>query len=119
MSGMQDVLKRVKLADARLVRLAGQGLKLAGLHLQRESQVIVPVDTGALKNSAYTRAEQTTLTEPPIVRVGYVQSYAVYVHEDLEARHAPGKTAKYLTRPAEEQKRVMIDIIKGEIHNGV
>lgn len=35
-----------------------QGLLLAGLRLQRESQLLVPVDTGALKNSAFTRLEQ-------------------------------------------------------------
>ncbi len=35
-----------------------QGLLLAGLRLQRESQLLVPVDTGRLKNSAFTRIEQ-------------------------------------------------------------
>lgn len=35
-----------------------QGLFLAGLRLQRESQLLVPVDTGLLKNSAFTRVER-------------------------------------------------------------
>lgn len=34
-----------------------QSLLVAGLRLQRESQQLVPVDTGALKNSAFTRKE--------------------------------------------------------------
>lgn len=34
-----------------------QSLLVAGLRLQRDSQLIVPVDTGALKNSAFTRLE--------------------------------------------------------------
>lgn len=34
-----------------------QSLYLAGLHLQRESQKLCPVDTGNLKNSAFTRKE--------------------------------------------------------------
>lgn len=34
-----------------------QALFLAGLRLQRESQLLVPVNTGALKNSAFTREE--------------------------------------------------------------
>lgn len=34
-----------------------QALLMAGLRLQRESQLLVPVDTGALKNSAFTRKE--------------------------------------------------------------
>lgn len=33
------------------------GLQLAGLRLQRASQRLVPVDTGNLKNSAFTRIE--------------------------------------------------------------
>lgn len=31
-----------------------QGILMACLRLQRDSQLLVPVDTGALKNSAYT-----------------------------------------------------------------
>lgn len=34
-----------------------QALVKAGLKLQRESQLLVPVDTGALKNSAFTRLD--------------------------------------------------------------
>lgn len=34
-----------------------QALLLAGLRVQRESQQLVPVDTGALKNSAFTTLE--------------------------------------------------------------
>lgn len=35
-----------------------KALLLAGLALQRDSQELVPVDTGALKNSAFTRLEE-------------------------------------------------------------
>lgn len=34
-----------------------QGLLMAGLRLQRESQILCPVDTSALKASAFTRIE--------------------------------------------------------------
>lgn len=34
------------------------------------------------------------------VTVGFSQSYAIYVHEDLDAAHAEGKVAKYLEGPA-------------------
>ncbi len=34
-----------------------QGLLLAGLRLQREAQLLTPVDTGALRASAFTRKE--------------------------------------------------------------
>ncbi len=35
-----------------------QGLIVGGLRLQREAQKLVPVDTGALKGSAFTRKEE-------------------------------------------------------------
>lgn len=35
-----------------------QGLLLAGLRLQREAQLLCPVDTGALKASAFTRLDE-------------------------------------------------------------
>lgn len=82
------------------------GLKAAGLYIQLESQKIVPVDEGILHNSAFTRAE------PPkggglktTVRVGYTAEYAVYVHEDMNANHKPGKTAKFIERVLLEKKK--------------
>ncbi len=47
----------VKTAWKRGVKL-NKALILAGLRLQRESQKIVPVDTGNLKGSAFTREEK-------------------------------------------------------------
>lgn len=37
-----------------------KSLLMGGLKLQRDSQKLVPVDTGALKNSAFTRLEKGT-----------------------------------------------------------
>ena len=42
----------------RKTRNMAQSLLLGGLFLQRESQKLVPVDTGALKNSAFTRLDE-------------------------------------------------------------
>jgi hypothetical protein len=39
-------------------------LYMAGLRLQRESQQLVPVDTGNLKNSAFTRIEGARAFNP-------------------------------------------------------
>ena len=46
-----------------------------------------------------------------IVHYGAGADYAVYVHEDMNARHKPGKTAKYLERPAREKKNEIFKII--------
>ncbi len=55
---LKDVFaKIVRDAMARKSTLA-QALLLAGLRLQRESQKLVPVDTGNLRASAFTRIER-------------------------------------------------------------
>lgn len=51
---LQSIIHRV---TARTKSLE-QGLLAAGNRLQRESQRIVPVDTGFLKSSAFTRLEK-------------------------------------------------------------
>lgn len=59
-----DVARELEGVLAKIVRdalKAGKGLRvavtLASLKLQRESQRACPVDTGALRNSAFTRVE--------------------------------------------------------------
>jgi hypothetical protein len=56
------------------------GLKRAGLFVQRESQRLVPVDTGNLKASAFTRTIKTASGDVDVL-VGYTAAYALYVHE--------------------------------------
>jgi hypothetical protein len=90
-----------------------RGLKKAGLWLQRASQKIVPIDTGVLRASAFTRAEGHGAGIK--VTVGYTAEYAIYVHENLEARHRKGKQAKYLEQPAREGRSEMRKIIRAEV----
>ena len=91
------------------------GLKKAGFFLQRESQKIVPIDTTDLRESASTIAEGTD--EHCEVTVGYATNYALFVHEDLEARHKPGKQAKYLERPLREKRdrlrQIVLETVQG------
>lgn len=55
MIAMRDELKNTIVTAIRSGKKLGQALMLAGLKLQRASQKRVPVDTGALKGSAFTR----------------------------------------------------------------
>lgn len=87
-----------------------RGVFRAGLWLQRESQKIVPVDSGVLRDSARPIPSGTGFDTE--VRVTYNTHYAVYVHEDLNARHKPGKTAKYLEIPARTGRKKMSQIFR-------
>ena len=46
--------------------------------------------------------------------VVYDTDYAIYVHEDLNARHKKGKNAKFLERPARDEtvRRDILGIMK-------
>lgn len=87
-----------------------RALLMGALFLQRESQKIVPVDTGLLRNSANSRVE--TLGRQVTAIVSYGTDYGIYVHEDLEARHKPGKQAKYLSDPLVKHQKKIADIVK-------
>jgi len=112
-TGVPKVLANLKGFSTTKAAGIGRGLKQAGLFLQRESQLIVPVDTGNLKGGAFTRNVGGAGFDTDIV-VGYVADYAVYVHENLQAKHKPGKQAKYLEEPARTKKSEIIRIIKRE-----
>lgn len=94
-----------------------RGLFRAGLFLQRESQKIVPVEFGVLKASANTRLEGDGLSSEAIVSYG--AEYAIYVHENLEARHKPGKQAKFLETPLREKQKELAAIILDTTRGGL
>ncbi len=62
--------------------------------IKEASQEIVPVDTGRLHDSAFVdvRRERGRI----VGNVGYDTPYALYVHEDPDARHAPPTRWKFL-----------------------
>src|SRR6266581_3111222 len=77
--------------------------------IKLESQEIVPYDTGKLHDSAFVdvRREHGRV----VGNVGYDTPYALYVHENPDAYHAPPTTWKYLEIPlAKAQPRFVARI---------
>ncbi len=110
-TGVGTVVKRLMTAKSEVASGMERGLVKAGLMLQRASQQLVPLDTGALKNSAFTRKVGSGFSTD--VQVGYTQEYAVFVHENLEAHHPIGQ-AKFLEQPARDLRPDMIALIRAE-----
>lgn len=113
--GVKEIIKAMQKTNFKLGILARHGLIKAGLFLQRQSQKIVPIETSTLKNSAGTRALGSGWMTAVVVF--YTASYAVYVHERTELRHAPGKKAKFLEEPARRYMSIILRIISGEMEN--
>lgn len=126
--GVKDLMSAWKRKKAELAPKVEMGMKTAGVYLQGESQLLVPVDFGVLKASAFTRAEGTGFGV--VVFVGYTAFYAMYVHEMVEMklkgqpRRAPSKgnywdpagrgQAKFLEAPARDTSRrtTMMNIVR-------
>ncbi len=85
----------------------------------RRSQELVPVDTGALKNSAFLDVD--TVGSTIKVGIGYAKggtpTYAAIVHEDLTAVHMPPTRAKFLETAFNEQSGEIEDRIRDFLEN--
>lgn len=112
-SGIDRVLRNLKKSRGTIGASVSRGLKRGGLLLQRESMKIVPVDKNILRSGAFTRNVGGEGFDTDII-VGYQAEYAVFVHEDEEARHRPGKQAKYLEAPARQFRPEILKIIAEE-----
>lgn len=114
-TGVEKLLRRLKNARGKQALAVARGLKVGGLFLQAESQRICPVDTANLVNTAITRnVGGSGLDTDIVVAYGDEADYAVYVHEDKNAAHGPGKQAKFLEQPARTKRGEIIRIIHDE-----
>ena len=98
--GISHAIAALKRMQEDIPKELDRALYSEGLNIFRKSQRIVPVDKGFLKGSG--------VIEKPVnheVIIGYggpAASYALYVHEDPEAQHKPGKSYKFLEGPVME-----------------
>jgi hypothetical protein len=111
--GVSNLLRQFDRLEKSYAKGFRTGISMAGLLVQRESQLIVPVDTSNLKNSAFTRTFGSGFQS--FTLVGYTAAYAVFVHEDLMVGHAPGKVAKFLTLPLRGNVDTIVQIVRREM----
>lgn len=90
---------------------AARGLLLAAEHVLQVADQRVPLDEGALERSGTASADAASLT----AAVSYDTPYAVYQHERMDLRHAPGRTAKYLETPLNEEAATAQEIIAAQV----
>lgn len=130
--GLQKVVENLRKMQIYTPRAVERGLVAGGLFIQRESQLRVPVDTGNLKASAFTRVVPNAGSMYPGVIVGFTAGYALYVHEavgmKLKGQPRPknlggssrGKfwdpqgraQAKFLESVVREKKSEIVEIVK-------
>jgi hypothetical protein len=94
---------------------ATEGLTVAAEYLLGEARKVVPLEEGTLERSGVAQVDEATLTGA----VSFDTVYAVYQHEELGLRHAPGRTAKYLETPAIAKADVIRDLIAARIRRAL
>lgn len=76
----------------------------------KQSQIIVPVDVGTLRDSKAISAPKVDATgvEVEISYGGKARAYALFVHEDPDARHKDGETYHYLKIPVDAARKTFV-----------
>ncbi len=92
-------------AETRLV--AASAIEDACQHVLNAANARVPIQEGHLERSGDTVVDRSELKG----YVFYDTPYAVRQHEELDYRHAPGRTAKYLELAAMEEAATVETII--------
>ena len=116
--GEEELQKLFKKMEGKgLLPVAAMSLNAVANEVLNESLEIVPVDTATLKNSGKVGKPQNT-AEGLTVEVSYggaASKYAEIVHENPNARHAPGKSYHFLKIPFDKAKATFADDIKKRI----
>lgn len=116
-TGVQRTIQAQRIMGKKDAMNIAAGLKKCGEVLLRKSQTLVPVDTGALKASG--KVEVTGVGFSAKVFVSYDGPYAIYVHENLSAYHAPPTRARYLAAAYPMVVGTMTSILKRQIKIGL
>ena len=97
--GFQEIYKKLGLLEEEIAAAAFKGIKKLGEVILGESQKLVPVDTGVLKDSGTVQSNKREQS----VTISYNTPYARKQHEDNTLNHPRGGQAKYLERPFNEK----------------
>lgn len=109
-------LQKVAARGATAQVMIGKVMFQEATAVLNESKKIVPVDTGTLKNSGQVKKPIVTGAgvNVDITYGGAAAKYAFIVHEDPNARHAPGKTFKYLETPFLARKDLFVGRLRSQ-----
>lgn len=100
--------------DSNVKRAITIAVKAHAQEVYELSQELVPVDKGPLKASGRIELsrDENGLMVAKVVYGGETAPYALWVHENLEAYHAPPTQAKYLERAVAAARPNRKEILK-------
>lgn len=100
-TGLKELESRLGTARVKAVVAMGSAIYAEANRIFNASQVLTPVDTGALRGSGHVTPPAITGTsvETTIGYGGPAAPYAIYVHEITTSFHNPPTQAKFLEQP--------------------
>lgn len=96
--------------SAEIAAAVLQGLRTGAEHVLKLARDLVPLEEGTLERSG-----QATDNGKDTAAVSFDTPYAVRQHEDLTARHAHGRKAKYLETAAADGSQDVTALIAAEV----
>lgn len=114
---ISSVLRATGAERAKTGRTIAEGLKRCAETLLKESQKLVPVDTGQLKASGHVEVTGVGLAAQALVV--YDAPHAFIVHERLDVFHAPPTQAKYLSAAVPRVRGSMTALLKRNLLVGL
>lgn len=91
--GMQELRDAIEANSAGMERALGKALFSAAKDIAKDSQNLVPFDTGDLAGSMSVNAERLSSSTPE-VEIAYGTAYALVQHERLDYWHPPKPPGK-------------------------
>lgn len=115
--GIDAALRGLRGTRAALMPAFGRAMQAEGEAVFARTQELVPVDTTALQKSGVLHSPEIGATTASIaISYGNEQvDYALAVHEDLAAKHTPGKSAKYVEIAVVEGAKGMAERIGARV----
>jgi hypothetical protein len=113
MKGFSQVKANLANVQKKILEAGSEGLKEVATTIYEDSKTnYVPIDTGALKNSA--KMEEKSGASKYTIKISYNTTYAIYVHEIVYYYHAHGSW-KYLETPFTIHTSKLEEIISEKI----
>lgn len=113
--GFKEIYKNLGLLEEEIVKAALKGTKKLGENILGESQKLVPVDSGTLKESGVVSLDKSV----QVVTISYNTPYARKQHEDNTLNHPNGGQAKYLEQPFNERASKLESFVGDSIHKAL
>ncbi len=111
--GAEQIIKNLNKEIRKIKGKTRGGISAALTHIQGQAMALTPIDESNLIKSYY-KTTIVTVGKQLVGEVGNFAEYAVFVHEDLEARHTVGQ-AKYLEDAIANNRDAILSIIRSRL----